>query len=339
MDVFARKTSQERQDVFNESASRRDLLPIVLEKDFWVCWTLNRLFSDPETSAHLTFKGGTSLSKSYDLIERFSEDIDLTISREAPLLSEGSDPMEPDISGKERRRRIDALKQNARRFVHEVVLPSLNASISDALGGQDGWEICIDPNDPDQQTILFQYPQTLPYGQESGYIKPAIKLEFGARGGTEPQNETTISPYIAQDFPVLFERKTCTLATLSVRRSYWEKLTILHALCHGSKMRDRMSRHYYDTFIMDQKGVTEQALTDLGLLALVVQNKTYFFKDSKASYETAKIGTLLLVPEGDTRIALEKDYKAMEEMFMASFPSFEEILDRLAALEQRINTN
>lgn len=94
MDKFARKFNAERHDIFIEAASRRDVQPVVIEKDFWVCWTLHRLFTDPQTSPHLTFKGGTSLSKAYGLIERFSEDIDLTISREAPLLNEGRDPME-----------------------------------------------------------------------------------------------------------------------------------------------------------------------------------------------------------------------------------------------------
>ena len=98
-----------------------------------------------------------------------------------------------------------------------------------------------------------------------------------------------------------------------------------------------MSRHYYDTFMMDQKGVTEAALADTALLDLVVQNKTCFFRDPKASYDTAKIGTLRLVPEGETLLALKKDYKAMEEMFMADAPGFDDIIERLILLEQKIN--
>ncbi|MDD2466400.1 MAG: nucleotidyl transferase AbiEii/AbiGii toxin family protein [Desulfobulbus sp.] len=335
MDEFARKPDTERYDIFTEAANRRGLQPIVIEKDFWVCWTLKRLFTDPQIAPYLTFKGGTSLSKAYGIIERFSEDIDLTINRETSPMAEGRSPAEAGISGKERARRIDSLKQNAQRFVEEIIFSSLTTSISEALGRREGWEIIIDPDDPDRQTIKFRYPKTT---TGADYIKPQIKLEFGARGGTEPQNETTISPYVAQDFPKLFQQSTCSISTLSVVRSFWEKITILHALCHGSKMRDRMSRHYYDTFMMAQKeDIIEKALHDKGLLALVVQNKTLFFKDSRASYDTAKIGSLRLVPEGDILQALKKDYKAMEEMFMAEFPNFDEIIGCLAELESRLN--
>lgn len=335
MDFFAKKQTAERREIFQEAASRRDVLPIIIEKDFWVCWTLKRLFTAPQLAPYITFKGGTSLSKSYGLIERFSEDIDLTISREASPLNEVKDPMERDISGKERGRRIGALKESAQRFVGETILDCLTAQMTEALERGDDWQLLIDPDDPDRQTILFYYPQTAT--ETAGYVKPTIKLEFGARGGTEPQNETPIRPYVSEEFPSLFQEATCCPVTLSVTRSFWEKVTILHALCHGSKMRDRMSRHYYDTFMMDQKGVTEDALSDTALLDLVVQNKATFFRDPRASYDTAQIGTLRLVPEGETLQALKKDYKAMEEMFMAHFPSFDDIIERLIILEQRIN--
>lgn len=125
MDNFAVKSEQERYDIFQEAANRRDIADIIVEKDFWVCWTLKRLFSNPVLSPLLTFKGGTSLSKAYGLIERFSEDIDLTINRDAPFLADGKNPMDENISGKERERRIDALKINAQHFVEQAVLPAL----------------------------------------------------------------------------------------------------------------------------------------------------------------------------------------------------------------------
>ena len=334
MDEFAKMPNSERYSVFNESASRRDVQPIVIEKDFWVCWTLKRLFTDQQIAPHLTFKGGTSLSKSYGLIERFSEDIDLTISRDAPFLTDGKDPLEEGLSGKERNRRINVLRQNARRFVEEIVLKSLATSIEKAFGQKDGWQIVIDPDDPDKQTIIFRYPATV---TAADYIKPTIKLEFGARGGIAPQNETTITPYVAQDFSKLFQQPTCSLATLSVTRSFWEKVTILHTLYHGSKIRDRASRHYYDTFMMDQRGITEKALADIQLLAQVVKNNSLFFRNAKASYETAEIGSLRLVPQNDALQDIRNDYKAMDEMFMGSSPSFDEIIKKLAALEARIN--
>lgn len=336
MDKFATKPDAERHDILQEAANRHGISTIIMEKDFWVCWTLKRLFANLDLAPYITFKGGTSLSKAHHLIERFSEDIDLTISRQAPHVVEGKSPMEEDISRKERGRRIEALKQKAQFFVAKNILPALETDIRSALGKAVEWQVVSDENDPDRQTILFYYPKVFGKG-EAGYIMPHIKLEFGARGETEPSNTETISPYVVEAFPSLFTEKACTVPTVSAERSFWEKATILHALYHGTKMRDRMSRHYYDTYRMDQKGITEKALGNVALLAQVVRNKSVFFRDGKASYETAKIGSLRLVPEGAFLETLEKDYAAMSEMFMGESPSFDTIIDGLAALETRIN--
>jgi hypothetical protein len=181
MDLFSNKADSERQIIFQEAANSRGVTPIIIEKDFWVCWTLKRLYECPELSPYLTFKGGTSLSKAFGLIERFSEDIDLTISRTAPYVREIENPMDDNISGKERKRRIDALKQNAQHFVAGEVLPNLIEAIRQTLRQSDGWEVVLDESDPEQQTLLFHYPKTLNYGatfplrfpvEFGGYIQP-----------------------------------------------------------------------------------------------------------------------------------------------------------------------
>lgn len=352
MDKFANKPEAERREVLQEAANRRDVKPIVIEKDFWVCWTLKRLFTDPALAPHLTFKGGTSLSKAYNLIERFSEDIDLTISREAPLLQEGASPMEENISGKERERRIDTLKQNAQRFVAEIILPNLQASIAAQLGNAQSWQLTLDESDPDKQTILFHFPKTFNYGMgwdqarwdvgrwdddEPGYIKPSIKLEFGARGETEPHTQSTLRAYVAETFPDLVPDALIQVPTLAAERSFWEKVTILHALYYNQKLASRMSRHYYDTIMMAQRGVADAALRDRALLEQVVRNKKLLFRDAKASYDTAVFGTLKLVPPEELLPSLKKDYEAMGEMFMGTAPDFGEVLTALAELERKIN--
>lgn len=353
MDKFANKPEAERHDLLQEAANRRDVAPIVIEKDFWVCWTLKRLFTDPALAPHLTFKGGTSLSKAYNLIERFSEDIDLTISREAPLLQEGTSPMEEAISGKERERRIDTLKHNAQRFVTEIILPNLQASIAAQLGDAQNWQLTLDEGDPDKQTILFHFPKTFNYGMgwdqarwdvgrwdddEPGYIKPSIKLEFGARGETEPHTQSTLRAYVTETFPDLLPDAAVQVSTLAAERSFWEKVTILHALYYNQKLASRMSRHYYDTIMMAQRGVADAALRDRALLEQVVRNKKLLFREPKASYDTAVFGTLKLVPPEELLPSLKKDYEAMGEMFMGTAPDFEEVLTALAELERKINT-
>src|SRR5205823_1184140 len=139
-----------------------------------------------------------------------------------------------------------------------------------ALGSADGWTLELDPDDPDRQTLLFAYPGSSGYGldyggnyggaDEAGYIKPRVKLEFGARGETEPSGDRAIRPYVAEDFPDEFADPLTSVPTLAVERSYWEKVTILHALFHSGRLRDGLSRHYYDVLMLDDAGVTQEAL-------------------------------------------------------------------------------
>lgn len=233
MDDFARRDNNDRLAFISEAAARRDVTPIIIEKDFWVCWTLRRLMSVPVLADNLTFKGGTSLSKAYEIIERFSEDIDLTIGRNAPMIVDTLPPMEDGISGKERERRTKALKAAAQRYVQEIALPELRNAIAEALGTSDGWSALIDQEDQDVQTILFEYPKLLdykidPWGgsfgnsfgtswKKDGYIRPRIKLEFGARGETEPSESKTIISYLAQEFPNELPNAAVKVATLSTR--------------------------------------------------------------------------------------------------------------------------
>lgn len=352
MDSFARQPDDDRKALLQEAASRRDSTEIILEKDFWVCWTLKRLFSNPVLAPYLTFKGGTSLSKAYGLIERFSEDIDLTISRSADFLKETPDPMEADISGKERARRLKTLSENTQKYVRETALPALQADIETALGQSTNWKIALDDEDPDRQTILFHYPKVFSYGGygsgiygsgpygvslPASYIRPQIKLEFGARGDITPSEKCNVKPYAAEEFPDLFNDPCVEVGTLAAHRTFWEKATILHALHHGSKMRDRMSRHYYDTFMLDQHGIADKALLDPDLLESVVHNKSLLFRDAKASYDTAVIGSLKLLPTDEQRTHLKQDYEKMAEMFMGEYPDFDTVMNGLSKLEKKIN--
>lgn len=348
MDEFARLPAGERRAFIEEAAARRDLTSIVIEKDFWVCWTIRRLVEAPDVGGHLTFKGGTSLSKAYGMIRRFSEDIDLTVSRTAPFVEKVPSPMEEGISGKERGRRAKALKVAAQAFVANVALPALAVAIEAALGSKEGWSLDPDPDDPDRQTLLFAYPKTsgygLAYGENyggdggAGYIKPRVKLEFGARGEAEPFEPRSILPYLAEDFPEQLPNSATEVPTLAAERTYWEKVTILHALHHNGKLREGMSRHYHDVLMLDQAGVTDAALARLDLLESVVRNKSIMFADNSASYATAALGTLRLMAGKEGEKELAQDYAAMAEMFMGEPMPFEQLLKELAALEAKINS-
>lgn len=345
MDEFARRPADDRRAFFAEAAARRDLTPLIVEKDFWVCWTLRRLMSVPELAKVLIFKGGTSLSKAFGIIKRFSEDIDLTINRAAPLLGEVASPMANDISGKERERRGNALGAAAQEWVGTILLPTLAQAIEDALGTREGWSIEADPDDKDRQTVLFNYPASSgyglgygnTYGGRPGYVQPRIKLEFGAKGDPEPFELRDILPYVAEDFPGEVPDAVTAVPTLALERTYWEKATILHALHHSGKLRSGLSRHFYDVFMLDASGITERALTERVLLEQVVRNKSLLFADAKASYGTAQLGTLRLSVTDAMRDELAADYAAMAEMFMEEPPGFDELVSRLSDIEGRIN--
>ena len=346
MDDFARLKASERREIIEQCAAQRDTSETVIEKDFWVCWTLRRLMNDAELAAYPTFKGGTSLSKSYNIIERFSEDIDLTIARDAPYLRDGDSPLDDEISNKERGRRTVSLKSNAQKFVHDHVAPRLRQAIEDALESRKGWKLEPDPDDKDQQTLLFVYPPTSGYGLNYGddyggradtdYIKPRIKLEFGARGDPEPSEVLPISPYIAEEFPDLMPSAQVEVPTLAAERTFFEKVTILHALAHNGRLRPAMSRHYYDTFMLARAGIAKRAAEDPALLASVVRNKSLMFPDNKASYETADLAGLTLLPRDEDVSELRKDYAAMEVMFADARPKFDELVEGLADLQRQL---
>ncbi len=226
-------------------------------------------------------------------------------------------------------------------------MPFLNKTFTDSLETNEGWTLTLDEDDPDQQTLLFHYPVICSYGgfspafgdafQKPSYIKPAVKLEFGARGEIEPHEMKEITPYVAEDFPDLFEQPTISVSTLAAERTFWEKATILHALHHGTKLKNRMSRHYYDVFVMAEKGIAETALSQSALLAQVVQNKSLMWRDNKASYDTATMVELKLIPSDEMLPVLKKDYAAMQEMFMGDVPDFDFVMQRLAELEEQIH--
>lgn len=326
--------NEDKLAAYRNAADEVGVEPHIVEKDFWVCWTLKQIFESETLNKYLTFKGGTSLSKAYGIINRFSEDIDLTISKSAPLLSELKSPMDDDISGKERQRRIAALKETAQKYVAEIILPILQDKVSAELGTKEGWKLVLDDRDADNQTITFSYPRIF---EGTNYIAPEIRLEFGARGEVEPSEVRSIQSYVRQIYPNLFGNERIDVTTLSVERTFWEKVTILHALYHGKNIHDRMSRHYYDTYMLMKNGVDKVAIQNPKLLERVVKNKMLLFKDNKASYETAVIGSLKLIPSTDKISSFKKDYEQMNEMFIGNSPSFEEIVSGLTELEKRLN--
>src|SRR6266581_5004125 len=159
MDTFARRPAVDRATYFREAAARMGLPPHVIEKDFWICWMLKRLFSLECLKENLLFKGGTSLSKAYRVIRRFSEDIDISIRRDSLGFGGERDPANPELSNKARAHQVDALADAAKSQIFEKVSPELDQMIRNQ-GVSEGWTLTKDDTDPDQQSLAFAYPRT-----------------------------------------------------------------------------------------------------------------------------------------------------------------------------------
>jgi hypothetical protein len=238
MDAIAKAAAEERSLLFRraETLLPGGIQPAIVEKDFWVCWTLRRVFEVIQFRPHLIFKGGTSLSKVYRAIDRFSEDVDLSLSRRDLGFADDHDPEQPGISRKEAKRRLDALVETCKATVRDKLVPEMRRDLASVLGSR-GWSVELDADDP--QTVLFAYPATEVSGA-TPYVRPVIRLEMGARSDDWPAVDAEITPYAAEVLPDVFSIRTCRVRTLAAERTFWEKATLLHAEYH--RPADKPSR-------------------------------------------------------------------------------------------------
>jgi hypothetical protein len=324
MKTLAVRPAAERHEVFSATATAMAITPAAAEKDFWLCWVLMQLFEVPELAACLRFKGGTCLSKCFNLIQRFSEDIDLILDwTQVTKL----DPLAPRTKTQQ-----DKLNQQmnnqAQDFIAQTILPKLSAVIAPVCTA------AIDSADP--HTINIQYPAEF----AAGYLRPQIRLEIGPLAAMMPMGIYSVTPYAAEKFPRLFAQPSISVSAIKPERTFWEKLTILHAEAHRPEtkpMPSRYSRHYYDTYQLAINPSVNHALSDMAMLQQVVEFKQRFYPSNWANYETAVAGTFKLSPSEHHLLKLKQDYKEMGEMIFGVKPTFEEMLETLVAVELQIN--
>jgi hypothetical protein len=330
--AFLELPPDERRLYIEQAAIRRNVSAVVLEKDFWVCWLLGLLF-DSEFAGSLVFKGGTSLSKVFGVIERFSEDIDLSLAPEFLKLPEAG------TSRTQANKWMTKAEAACAQAVKRQIAPALEAAAEAVLGKRDGgwFEFLTDPN-TNSPVLLFHYPSVQPAGFE--YLRRAVKLEFGSLTDQQPVGRHPVRPWVAEVLSVAFPDWQCEVVALEVERSFWEKATILHTEYHrpaGKPAPDRFSRHYADTAALARHPVAGRAVDQHDLRDRVVAWKGQFFGSSWASYHLAKPGTFRLVPPPARLPALRRDYQAMRDMYLSEPAPFDDILATLADLEKRIN--
>jgi hypothetical protein len=324
---MARRPEQDRRDLFRAAAQAMRVHEAIVEKDFWVCWALDYLFHESSWVDQIAFKGGTSLSKAFGAIERFSEDIDLVLdwrvlgySAEEPYAKRSA--TKQDAFGKEANQRtVD--------FLARDLVPALGTGLSAHAGAT------VDVV-ASAQDVLIRYPRAFSLDA----IQPQLRLEIGPLAAWVPNEKRAIRPYAAERFPALFGQPETTIRTIVAKRTFWEKATILHQEAHrgpDKPLPARYSRHYYDLYRISRMPIRDQALAKMDLLQEVVEFKMRFYRCPWALYQEAKPGTLRLLPPQHHVDELRQDYRDMQAMLFGSIPTFEEILTGLAELEKSVN--
>jgi hypothetical protein len=329
---FLQLSDAERSKILRALGPRLDRAPAVLEKDVWVCWVLQQLFTMPGRR-QMAFKGGTSLSKVFGAIDRLSEDVDVTLDYRG--LETSIDPFAPNLSKSQLKKFSESLKEFVRQHVFDLVVPYFRDRLATDFAGRAAK---VEVSDDGEQ-VRIRYPTAL--GSHDDYLGNSVLLELGGRNITEPQEDHLVRPDIAPILPEL-EFPSAAVSVLSPLRTFWEKATLIHVECNRGEMRasaERLSRHWYDLAILADHPIGQAALADWTLLLAVVKHKKVFFNTSYANYDACSQGRLRLMPDEAMLASLREDFRSMVRagMLHRSPPSFEQIENRLQALEAEIN--
>ena len=339
MSSFATLPAKERELFFRKYQEKRGVDPVIAEKDFWVCWLLGLIFTQPQLADACVFKGGTSLSKVFGAIERFSEDIDLAIIPASLGWNESDLDQAP--SRTKREERVAELEEACAAVVQATWQPLLEKSIRTVLGapaGRDEWLTYRFDEAGRSPVLFFTYPGALPRGV--AYIAREVKIEFGSLTDQRPVGRHPIQAFVTELAPGAFTDFGADVVALELERTFWEKATILHSEFHrpaNRQMKDRHARHYADFAALWQHAPAQAARSRLDLLERVRLHKSRFFSSSWANYATAVPGSLRLVPPAARIDALRADYEAMQQMFLGERMPFETVLAILERAEATLN--
>jgi hypothetical protein len=347
MDKIAKSSDSERLSLFRDVSVNMGIPFAMVEKDFWSCWALSKLFSDSELSQILFFKGGTSLSKSYNLIKRFSEDLDIILDKKQ-VLNEGEELFQSSI--KKQRLFAEEISKRTSQYINTMLKNKMTEIFNGIVKIYTDEEYAkankqYAPKIIDDKNLHIVYPKT----ENDMYLRPDILLEISIMSANVPNEPREILPYVAKLNPQLGV-VPAIVSTVKAERTFWDKATILHREFYRSKTKladqnieianhtpARYSRHYYDLYQMGNSWVKAVALANAELLADVANRKDKLYHCAWARYDLAKPGTLRLLPNENNRPLLAKDYQDMQGMIFGDKLDWETILEYLQKLEEEIN--
>ena len=326
---FYKLPNDEKKVIYQQVSQQTRLPAFAVEKDWWVVKTLEIIYQ-MEISAHLVFKGGTSLSKAWDLIERFSEDVDLAVDRNFW-----------GFNGELKKKEITQLRKTSNQYITSVFYPELAVRFSES-GFDDIDFRLVDATDSDQDPRIIEiyYPNII---DSPGYIQPKVQVELGCRSLREPFSNQAISSFVDQSFPnAAFTEVPVTIPTVNPERTLLEKIFLLHEEFQRpvEKIRvDRMSRHLYDIYKLSTTVYAEKALTNRELYSEIVNHRYRFTRLGGVDYKLHNPGTIQPIPRGNVLEIWKQDYSAMQEqMIYGDSPGFDEMLEAIKVYISRINS-
>lgn len=327
---FYNISNQEKEAIFNAIATEKGMTPFAVEKDWWVSRTLDIIFR-MDIAEHLVFKGGTSLSKAWKLIHRFSEDIDLAIDKE---FFEG---YEGDIS----KSQIKKLRKEAGKYTTETFFEELKGEITnEGFNDLEFKVIEAEDSDQDPRVLEIYYPNVIQ--SNSDYILPRVQIEISCRSLREPFTEKTFGSLVDEEYQdKLFVESLFIVPTVNPERTFLEKVFLLHEEFHRpqEKIRvDRLSRHLYDIYQLSKAGIADNAFKDQELYETIVAHRYKYARVGYVDYNQHNPKTLNPIPIDTVIKAWDEDYSKMKEdmIYEESKPSFEDLIKNLEELRDKL---
>lgn len=319
-----------QRQAINTVALKTGLPPSSIEKDWWVTQVLKALHTLPYAE-HIAFKGGTSLSKCWNLIARFSEDVDIALSRE--FLGFSGELSKTQISDKLRRAACSFVREEMQ---HDVKNALLNLGIRADAFSVDVAITPITTTDPEVITITYHSLYEV-----SPYIKNTVKIEISGRSMVEPIEKNAINAAIDAQFPKApFAEMSFKVNAVIPERTFLEKVFLLHEEFKKDVVRvERMSRHIYDLAMMmnSKEQIADRAIHNEALYRAVLEHRRKFIGLKGFNYDELYPNTLCIVPNEDVARLWQDDYKFMcEHMIYGQAPSFEELMNKLRILNDQI---
>ena len=333
MNNFFQLSVEDQQRVLQQASARLGLPPQTIEKDLWVTTILQIVFALPFADK-LIFKGGTSLSKVWHQIERFSEDIDLAVDRSLF-----------DLEGDLTKKQIKRLRKESSLFIKEQFCPALQSKV-DEYGLSALCTIEAEPDGegdntyPEPRKVFVKYRSA--WAEPMDYLSPVVMLEIGARSLFEPNEKTNIHSVVEDLFPSIRTTLVDSLViTALASKTFLEKAFLLHELFsvkgRGATV-ERKSRHLYDLSRMMKENFALAAIHDDELWESIRHHREIFTSVRGMDYTPDVRKHISLIPPDDIRAVWEQDYKNMcSSMIFGNKPTFDELLEQMKVLEARFH--